>query len=243
MLSKTFSAAINGIDAYKIEIEVNATQEGQQTYVSIVGLPDAAVKESKDRVRSAMRSCGFHHPEGATIVNLAPADIKKEGAAFDLPIAVGLVASTGIIRRNKLAKTILIGELALDGSVRPVKGMIPAGLQAKLDPDIDALLVPAENAEEAAIAADGLPVYPVANLAEAVDYFSDDFNGEPYIRSLDEFDTILGEIEDRLLARAGNPTYEPIKLDRAKPANDKEKAYGTGISKEEIEKIIREFKS
>lgn len=191
MLSKTFSAAINGIDAYRVEIEVNATNQGEKSYVSIVGLPDTAVKESRDRVWSAMRSCGFHHPDGVTLVNLAPADVKKEGASFDLPIAVGLVASTGIIQREKLSRTILVGELALDGSVRAVKGMIPTGLQAKSDKDIDALLVPAENAEEAAIAADGLPVYPVSNLAEAVSYFTEEFSGSPHIRGLDEFDTIF----------------------------------------------------
>jgi magnesium chelatase family protein len=181
MLSKTFSVAINGIDAHSIEIEVNATQQGEKSIVSIVGLPDTAVKESKDRVRSALRSCGFQHPRGATVINLAPADIKKEGAGFDLPIAVGLIASTGDIDREKLAKTILVGELALDGSVRPVKGMIPAGLRAKEDPAIEALLVPAANVEEAAIAADGLPVYPVQTLADAVQYFKDDYTVIPLI--------------------------------------------------------------
>jgi magnesium chelatase family protein len=197
MLSKTFSVAINGIDAHSIEIEVNATQQGEKSIVSIVGLPDTAVKESKDRVRSALRSCGFQHPRGATVINLAPADIKKEGAGFDLPIAVGLIASTGDIDREKLAKTILVGELALDGSVRPVKGMIPAGLRAKEDPAIEALLVPAANVEEAAIAADGLPVYPVQTLADAVQYFKDDYTDIPHIRTLHEFNAVNSEITNR----------------------------------------------
>ncbi len=197
MLSKTFSVAINGIDANKIEIEVNATQQGEKSFVTIVGLPDTAVKESKERVRSALKSCGFKHPRGSTVINLAPADIKKEGAGFDLPIALGLVASTGLIKRDKLAKTILVGELALDGSVRPVKGMIPAGIAAKNDPNIEALLVPAANVEEAAIAADGLPVYPISTLADAVNYFTDDFTALPHIRNLEEFSII----DDAILAR------------------------------------------
>ena len=187
MLSKTFSVAINGIDAHRIEVEVNATEQGEKSFVTIVGLPDAAVKESKERVRSALKSCGFQHPRGSTVVNLAPADVKKEGAGFDLPIALGLVASTGIINRDKLARTILVGELALDGSVRAAKGMIPAGITAKKDPSIEALLVPASNVEEAAIAADGLPVYPVSTLRDAVNYFADNFNELPYVRSLNDF--------------------------------------------------------
>src|SRR3989339_607136 len=130
MLAKTFSAAINGVDAFSVEIEINATGEGQQTNVSIVGLPDAAVKESRDRVRSALQSCGYYHPGGTTVINLAPADVKKEGASFDLPIAIGMIAATGIIDREKLAKAMLVGELALNGAVRPVRGMIPIGLHA-----------------------------------------------------------------------------------------------------------------
>ena len=143
MLAKTFSTAINGVEAQTIEIEINATGEGEQTIVSIVGLPDTAVKESRDRVRSALQSCGFTHPFGTTVINLAPADLKKAGAAFDLPIAVGMIAATGFINRETLATTMLVGELALDGSVRSVRGMIPTGLHAKKLRHINALLVPA----------------------------------------------------------------------------------------------------
>ncbi|NOY75843.1 MAG: YifB family Mg chelatase-like AAA ATPase [Kiritimatiellaeota bacterium] len=187
MLAKTFSTTINGVEANAVEIEINATKRGEQTFVSIVGLPDAAVKESRDRVRSALDSCGFRHPEGATIINLAPADIKKEGTGFDLPIAVGMVAASGQIELAKLARTMMVGELALDGSVRPAKGMIPTGMLAASEREIDALLVPSANVDEAAIAANGLPVYPVANLAEAVAYFNDELAAPPRIRSLDEF--------------------------------------------------------
>ncbi|MBN1864030.1 MAG: YifB family Mg chelatase-like AAA ATPase [Victivallales bacterium] len=173
MLAKTFSAAISGVDAFTVEIEINATGKGQPTVVSIVGLPDAAVKESRDRIRSAMGSCGYIHPKGTTVVNLAPADVKKEGASFDLPIATGMIAATGIIDRNKLARAMLVGELALDGGVRPVKGMIPIALHARKSEGIEALLVPAESAMEAAMAAGKLPVYAVRTLADAVGFFKD----------------------------------------------------------------------
>ncbi len=171
MLTKTYSSAIDGIDARIVEVEVDATGRGEQSFVSVVGLPDAAVKESRDRVRSAIKSCGLAHPKGATIVNLAPADMKKEGAAFDLPIAAAIVAATGLIDRERLAKAMLVGELALDGSVRPVKGMIPIGLNAAETPGVKALLAPAENAMEAATAG-AIPVYPVSNLSDAVDILS-----------------------------------------------------------------------
>jgi magnesium chelatase family protein len=187
MLAKTFSTAINGVDAYTVEIEINATGEGEQTNVSIVGLPDTAVKESRDRVRSALQSCGFNHPFGTTVINLAPADIKKEGASFDLPIAIGMIAATGKLDRNKLAHTMLVGELALDGTVRQVKGMIPTGLHAKAQDGIEALLVPSINAGEAAIAASGLPVYPVGNLMDAVDFFSEDSYSLPCSSTLEDF--------------------------------------------------------
>lgn len=187
MLAKTFSTAINGVDAYTVEIEINATGEGQQTNVSIVGLPDNAIKESRDRVRSALQSCGYNHPGGTTVVNLAPADIKKEGASFDLPIAIGMIASTGILDRDKLSRTMLVGELALNGSVRSVKGMIPTGLHAKKTDGIEALLVPAVNAGEAAIAASGLPVYPIETLIDAVDFFSDKAPPLPCTKTLNDF--------------------------------------------------------
>jgi magnesium chelatase family protein len=209
MLAKTFSTTINGVDAYTVEIEINATGQGEQTFVSIVGLPDAAVKESKDRVRSALQSSGFSHPSGATIINLAPADMKKEGTAFDLPIAVGMIAATGEISRAKLARTMMVGELALDGSVRSVKGMIPAGMRAAEEDAIDALLVPAANVDEAAIAANGLPVYPVSNLREAVAFLSDELQTQPHVRTLDEFANLaessitrdFGDVKGQSLAK------------------------------------------
>jgi magnesium chelatase family protein len=189
MLTKTHSAAIDGIDAYVVEVEVNAAGHGDQSFVSIVGLPDAAVKESRDRVRSAMQSCGLAFPKGATIVNLAPADVKKEGAAFDLPIAAAVVTATGLADKKRLSSTMLVGELALDGSVRPVRGMIPIGIRAASEQGVEALLVPAENAVEAAAAANGLPVHAISNLLEAVDFLAGRSASEPVIPPENIFDT------------------------------------------------------
>ena len=125
MLTKTFSAALMGIDALPVEIEVNASGRGEQSIVSIVGLPDAVVRESRERIRSALLSCGYRHPEGATLVNLAPADLRKEGAGFDLPMALGLIAATGSLPQGALEEALILGELALDGSVRPVRECFP----------------------------------------------------------------------------------------------------------------------
>jgi len=174
MLSKTYSASIFGIEAIKIEVEVNTTGQGENTIVSIVGLPDAAVKESKERIRSAIMSCGFIHPLGTTVVGLAPADLRKEGAAFDLPIALCMLSQNCKLPKDKLASAMIAGELALDGKIRPIKGALPiSALAKKLKKEISLLIIPEENADEAAIVAgDEIPVFPVKNLKEAVDFFS-----------------------------------------------------------------------
>ena len=171
MLAKTYSAAVLGIDACLIEVEVNATGEGEYSAVSIVGLPDAAVKESRDRVRSAIVNSGYDQPSGLIVINLAPADIKKEGAAYDLPIALGILASDGHLNREILSSTAVIGELALDGSVRSVRGALPIALEIARNKQIKALLAPESNIEEAALAAAGkVPVYPINHLSQAIDF-------------------------------------------------------------------------
>ncbi len=172
MLAKTYSAAVVGIDAYPVEVEINATKAGEQSIVSIVGLADTAVKESRDRVKSALLSSGYKHPQGTTVVNLAPADLRKEGTAFDLPIALLMLAASGIIDRERLAETAMLGELALDGTVRSVRGVLPVVLRMRKEKQVRALLVPEPNAAEAALAAGDLPVFPVGRLQDAVDYFS-----------------------------------------------------------------------
>jgi magnesium chelatase family protein len=188
MLSKTFSAAIVGVDAKKVEVEINTTGQGEFTTVSIVGLPDAAVKESKDRIRSALMSCGFSHPLGNTVVGLAPADLKKEGAAFDLPIALCMLAASGKFDRERLAKSMIAGELALDGKLRPIKGVLSiASLAKTLKKYISFVLVPTENADEAAIATAGeIAVYPVSNLREAARFFSGEANIPPRTTRLED---------------------------------------------------------
>ncbi len=169
MLTRTFSGAIAGIDAVAVEVEVNASGRGEESFVAIVGLPDPAIRESRDRIKSALNACGFGHPQGHTLVNLAPADMKKEGAAFDLPIALSLIAATGGIARDALESAMIVGELSLDGTVRAVKGCLPVALLVRrLAPRIRTLIVPAGNSSEGAVAADSVRVFAVGSLPEAV---------------------------------------------------------------------------
>src|SRR5256885_2287779 len=166
MLAKVCSAAVNGIEAYPVEAEVNAGWG--DTLVVIVGLPDAAVKESRDRVSTALTNSGFKFPMGRTTINLAPADVKKEGPSFDLPIAVGMVAASEQLETDQLENFIMVGELALTGAVRPVKGVLSIALRARAERKIG-IFVPPENAAEAAVVA-GLRVIPIRNLREAVSF-------------------------------------------------------------------------
>ncbi len=148
MLAKIYSAAVYGVDAYEVEIEVNAGA-GDPKMV-IVGLPDAAVKESKDRVRTAIANSAYKWSRKRTTINLAPADIKKEGPSFDLPIALGMIAVGEGLNTSAFEKFSFVGELALDGSVRPVKGVLPVALEARRRGK-QALFVPQANALEAAM--------------------------------------------------------------------------------------------
>ncbi len=172
MLARTYSASVIGIDAYLVEVEVNATGRGDMDMVSIVGLADQAIKESRDRIHSALLSSGLPPAKGSTVVNLAPSDLRKEGAAFDLAIALGMLAATGQIPRNDLARSMVLGELALDGSIRPVRGALPIAAMAAENPQIEFMLVPVANAEESALATNGkIAVYPIKHLQEACDFF------------------------------------------------------------------------
>jgi magnesium chelatase family protein len=166
MLAKVCSAAVNGIEAYPVEVEVNAGYG--DTIIVIVGLPDTAVKESRDRVMTALINSGYSFTFGRTTINLAPADVKKEGPSFDLPIAVGMVAASEQMESDQLENFVMVGELALNGAVRPVKGVLPVALRARQNGRVG-LLVPPENAPEAAVVA-GLQVIPVQNLREAVSF-------------------------------------------------------------------------
>ncbi|HEY9173582.1 MAG TPA: YifB family Mg chelatase-like AAA ATPase [Verrucomicrobiae bacterium] len=175
MLAKVCSAAVNGIDAYPVEVEVNAGWG--DTLVVIVGLPDTAVKESRDRVSTALTNSGFKFPMGRTTVNLAPADVKKEGPSFDLPIALGMLAASEQIETDQLDHFAVVGELALTGGVRPCKGVLPIALCAKAQGKVG-VLVPAENAAEAAVV-EGLQVIPVQNLREAAAFLEGEIRLAP----------------------------------------------------------------
>ncbi len=175
MLAKVCSAAVNGIEAYPVEVEVNAGFG--DTLIVIVGLPDAAVKESRDRVMTALINSGFSFTFGRTTINLAPADVKKEGPSFDLPIAVGMVAASEQMESDQLENFAMVGELALDGGVRMVKGVLPIAVRAHDEGKVG-LLVPPGNAAEAAVV-QGLQVIPVRNLREAVGFLE----GEVKIQS------------------------------------------------------------
>ncbi|HEY0163019.1 MAG TPA: YifB family Mg chelatase-like AAA ATPase [Edaphobacter sp.] len=165
MLFKARSAAVYGIDAHLIDVEVDFSPiKLDKEQFSTVGLPDAAVRESRDRVRSAIRNSGFEIPPTRITINLAPADLKKEGSGFDLPIAVGILGAYGALMMKDLDDFLLVGELGLDGSVRAVPGMLPIAVAARAN-GIRNVIVPASNAREAAVV-EGVNVYPVKSLIE-----------------------------------------------------------------------------
>jgi magnesium chelatase family protein len=166
MLAKIYSAAVYGVDAFEVEVEVNGAHGDPKIY--IVGLPDTAVKESMHRVTTAINNSGYRWPRGKTTVNLAPADIKKEGPSFDLPIALGMIAVTEEIDCAPFESFSFVGELALDGAVRPVKGVLPVALEARKRGK-RALFVPEANAREAAMVAN-IDVYGVQNLRQTFDF-------------------------------------------------------------------------
>ena len=159
MLSRVTSGAVMGIDAYVVDVEVDVTGRGLP-FFSTVGLPDTAVKESRDRVRAALKNNGYDFPLKQIVVNLAPAGVRKEGAAFDLPIAVGIIASEGLIDQAMHDGYMIVGELSLDGRIKPVKGALPMAVKAA-EGGMRGLILPVENAREAAVV-EGIPVYGAA---------------------------------------------------------------------------------
>lgn len=169
MLAKVRSMGLCGIDAFPVEVEVYVAKSSMPT-VTLVGLPDASVKESTDRVRAALKNCGFQFPIEAVTVNLAPADRRKEGPAFELPIALGLLQATDAIRNNLDGTYGVVGELALDGRVRKVNGCLSMALEARAE-GLDGILVPMDNAKEAGVV-DGIDVIPVNHLMEAVGFLN-----------------------------------------------------------------------
>ena len=166
MLARVLSSAVIGIDAYLVEVEVDIAH-GLPTFTT-VGLPEAAVKESRERVKSAIANSGYAFPADRITVNLAPANIKKAGTGFDLPMALGILAATGTLSENALSGYLFLGELSLDGRVKPVNGSLPMAIAAK-EAGYRGIVVPADNGKEASVVA-GICVYPVRTLGQVVDF-------------------------------------------------------------------------
>lgn len=167
MLIKVFGAAVQGIDATLITIEVNSSR-GCMFY--LVGLPDSAVKESHQRIISALQVNGYRMPTSNIVINMAPADIRKEGAAYDLPLAIGILAASEVIQSDKLERYLLMGELSLDGSLQPIKGALPIAIKAR-ELGFEGMIVPQQNAHEAAVV-NNLKVYGVGNIKEVIEFFN-----------------------------------------------------------------------
>ncbi len=183
MLAQIYSAAVLGVDAYEVEIEVNAGWG--DAGIVLVGLPDTAVKESRDRVTTAISNSGYRWPRSRTTINLAPADVKKEGPSFDLPIALGMIAVSQEIEPEKIASYSFVGELALTGAVRPVKGVLPIALEARRRGK-RGLIVPAANAQEAAMV-EGIDVFAAHNLREVFQFLTGETQLEPVRGDLSGF--------------------------------------------------------
>ena len=182
MLAKILSSAVLGIDAYIVEVEADIT--AILPSFATVGLPEGAVKESKERVQSAIKNSDFLFPNKKVTINLAPADVRKEGSAFDLPMAVGILAATGQVLREDFSDYVLLGELSLDGSLKPIDGVLPMALCA-LKNAKKGLLVPEQNAKEAAMA-QGLNVFPLKSLREAVEFLENGNTIQPFVVDLEE---------------------------------------------------------
>lgn len=184
MLVKTYGSAVYGVNALTITIEVNVTG-GQKFYM--VGLPDSAVKESEQRIESALKTTGHYFPRTKVIVNLAPADIRKTGTAFDLPIAISILAATEQIEQpDRIAEYVIMGELGLDGSIHPIKGALPIAIQARKE-QFKGLIVPLQNAREAGMV-NNLNVYGVSHLLEVIRFFKDESTLQPVeVNTREEF--------------------------------------------------------
>ena len=176
MLVKVFGAAVQGIDALVVTIEVNCSQ-GIRFFM--VGLPDAAVKESHERIVSAVEHNGYRFPRKQVIVNMTPADIRKKGAAYDLPLAVGILASDEKIETGKLSEYMLMGELSLDGSILPIKGALPIAIKAR-EEGFKGLIIPKANVREAAVV-NHLDVYGVENITEVIRFLNGEIELEPTV--------------------------------------------------------------
>lgn len=198
MLVKTFGAAVQGVHAKTITIEVNVSQ-GIKFF--LVGLPDSAVKESHERIVSALQVIGLKLPKYQTVINMAPADIRKEGAAYDLPLAIGILAAAGKMKSSELDKYVIMGELSLDGTLQPIKGSLPIAINAR-EEKFKGLILPKQNANEAAVV-NNLEVYGAENLKEVIDFLNGDLTieqtvvntREDFFSKLDLFDVDFSDVK------------------------------------------------
>jgi magnesium chelatase family protein len=191
MLVKTFSAAVYGIEAVPVTIEVDVTRGVRYM---LVGLPDAAVKESQQRIESALRAAGLRWPGRQVVINMAPADIRKEGSSYDLPLAVGIMVASEMVSGGRLGGMLLTGELSLDGAVRPVRGVLPMALRAR-EEGFSAMIVPAANAPEAAVV-EGIDIYGVNSLAEVLGYLRGNTSPAPVKVDLNDLFSREGNVYD-----------------------------------------------
>lgn len=204
MLAKVISAAVLGVDGYRVEVEVDVSNGLPN--LDIVGLPDAAVRESKERVRAAIKNSGFDFLPRRIIVNLAPADTKKEGAGFDLPIAVGILAAEELIKPDKLPNYLMVGELSLDGKVRGVSGVLSMAIKAR-DEGLKGIILPKTNAREAALVK-GIEVIPVNDLAGLINHLNGEQVIPPYAEDVTDNYFHMQEIEEDFADVCGQETVK-----------------------------------
>lgn len=177
MLIRTYGSAVHGVNAVTITIEVNTSDKG--IGYSLVGLPDNAVKEGKERIETAVRNIQFEMPRKRVVINMAPADIRKEGSSYDLPIALGILSASGQLQSDRMDQYIIMGELALDGSLKPIKGALPIAVQARKE-GYKGFILPKENAREAAIVGE-IDILGAENLAEVIGFLNSDSLIEPTV--------------------------------------------------------------
>ena len=167
MLIQLFSTAVDGLKATTVLIEINVSNGAD---FSLVGLPDNAVRESAKRIQTAIANTGFHMPQRRVVINMAPANIRKEGTAYDLPLAIGMLAASQVISADNLKRYVFVGELGLDGSLRPVRGALPIAIKAR-EEGFESLILPADNAREAAVV-NRLKVYGAHHITEVADFLN-----------------------------------------------------------------------
>jgi len=209
MLFKTISAAVYGIDAYVVDVEIDLSpkaSDGMSPGFTMVGLPDPAVRESRERIRAAINNSGLFFPLHKVTVNLAPANVKKEGSSFDLPIAVGILGANGDLKTAELDDTLIVGELSLDGRVRPVKGALSIAVAAR-DRGAKRVLMPEENAREAAVVSN-LRVFPVSSLKAVMELLNAEkppepltINSDSLLMGLSHYPVDFSEVKGQLHAK------------------------------------------